>query len=174
MARARKVSHQAVEQYAQQHPAATQTEIGRVFSITQGSVGRILRRVGLTNTHRGVPRKETKPPKGTRFDRFGRVCPVQSAEVLYFFWDRHLQQLGLGESRGERLGRQRILYGYDGSRQALQDESATLPEEMDDYDPAIEAFTHSEQERAFESLEETPLSSLPLATESEDAGETCL
>jgi hypothetical protein len=175
MARARKVSHQAVEHYAQQHPGATQTEIGRVFSITQGSVGRILRRVGLTNTHRGVPRKETTLPRGTRFDRFGKVCPMQSQspEVQYFYWDRFLQQLGCGMSRGERLGRQRLLYGYDNSRQAVQDESATLPEELDDCDPAVEAFSR-ETEGITEPLEESPMALACSQPESTDFEDQCL
>ena len=166
MARARKVAHQAVEQYAQQHPDATQTEIGRVFSITQGSVGRILRRVGLTNTHRGVPRKETKPPKGTKFDCFGRVCPMsmQSPAVQYFHWNQYLQQLGLGESRGEKLGRHRILLGYDPRQQALQDESATLLEEEEEAEGVIEPLS---REHSIERY-------LPTSSESADAGETCL
>jgi hypothetical protein len=157
MARARKVSHQAVEHYAQQHPEATQTEIGRVFSITQGSVGRILRRVGLTNTHRGVQRKATLWPKGTRFDRFGRACPVQSAEVLYCFWDRYLQQLGCGMSRGEKLGRQRLLYGYDPLQQALQDESATLLDESEGVIEPIFREQHSIERYLPPTKSESPL-----------------
>lgn len=143
MARANKVDHKLVEQYAQQHPEATQAEIGRVFSIPRRSAGKILQRAGLTNTHRGVPRKAMKLPKGTLVDRFGQVCPMsmQSLEVQYFFWDRYLQQLGCGESRGEKLGRQRILYGYDQNRQVLHDESATLPEENDEYDQAVAILT---------------------------------
>ncbi len=43
MPRARKVDYKAVELYAEQHPEAVQTEIGRLFGITQGLVGRILR-----------------------------------------------------------------------------------------------------------------------------------
>jgi hypothetical protein len=159
MSRARKVDHKAVEQYAQQHPEAIQTDIGRVFGITQGSAGRILRRASLTNTHRGVRRKTTKLPKGTRFDRFGRVCPVQSPAVQYFFWDRYLQQLGFGVSRGEKLGRQRILYGYDPLQQALQDESATLVEE-------------DETEGVIEPLNRDPKVYLPV-TQSNDEGNVC-
>lgn len=120
MPRARKVDYKAVELYAQQHPEAVQTEIGRLFGITQGLVGRILRRASLTNTHRGVPRKGRKAPDGSR------------AEVAYFYWDRHLQTLGFGMRRGMRLGGKEILYGDGPSLQlqrALEDESAALPEE---------------------------------------------
>jgi hypothetical protein len=130
MARARKVDHKAVEQYAQQHPEATQVDIAKVFGFgDRGSVGRILRRANLTNTHRGVPRKASPPP-GTW------------AEQAYFYWDQHLQTLGLGMRRGERLNGALILTNYDPSRQGLKDESATLlPEEQDNYDPAVEALT---------------------------------
>jgi hypothetical protein len=152
MSRARKVDHKAVEQYAQQHPEAIQTDIGRVFGITQGSVGRILRRASLTNTHRGVPRKATKPPKGTW------------AECAYFYWDKYLERLGFGVSRGEKLGRQRILYGYDPLQQALQDESATLLEE-DESEGVIEPL----YEQC--SIERYLPATAPAST---DDGDTCL
>jgi hypothetical protein len=153
MPRARKVDYNAVALYAQQHPEAVQTEIGRVFGITQGLVGRILRRLDLTNTHRGKPRK-VDPPKGTW------------AEVAYFYWDRHLQELGFGMRRGDRLGGKELLYG-DGPalqlQQALQADSAALPEEEDEQS-IFEVLT---REHSIECC-------LPTSSESADAGEPCL
>jgi hypothetical protein len=166
MARAKKVDHKAVEQYAEQYPEATQSDIGRHFGIAQKSVSRILIRVGLTNKHRGIMRPAT-PPKGTK------------AEIQYFHWDRLLQRLGFGMSRAEKLGRHR-LFPYDQQRQHIQDGSVTLPEELDDYDHTIEAFnqpaledTLDESEESIEPLNREPMLSL-LVSESNDFEDACL
>jgi hypothetical protein len=131
MARKRTIDHSAVVQHAQQHPEATSHDMARVFGIDRGVVSRILRQAGVNTRGRGIGALRTvkKPPKGT------------PAEVSYFYWDRLLQRLGLGVCRGEKLGRQRLLLGYDPQRQALQDESATLREEEDDFDPALVPLT---------------------------------
>ena len=78
MPRKRKVSHAAVVKYAQKHPEMIQVDIGVHFGITQGSVGRILRAAGETNTHRGVCHR-SKPKKGQskkEFDWEQRLCKL--------------------------------------------------------------------------------------------------
>jgi hypothetical protein len=114
MPRKRKVNHKAVVKYAQKHPEAVQVAIGKHFGITQGSVGRILRAAGETNTHRGVCHRST---------------PKNGQSKQEFAWEKKLCQLGLGMDRGMRLGRQRIFYGYDPRKQAQLAESATQIEE---------------------------------------------
>jgi hypothetical protein len=105
---ARKFSHEAVVAYAIAHPTMFQAQIAAHFKTTQGRVSLILTSAGL---HRRLIGKSPK------------LKPNQT-EVEYE-WEKALHDAGLGMDRGLRLGRKRILYGYDAKKESPDDDSAT-------------------------------------------------
>jgi hypothetical protein len=106
--RKRKLSYEAVIAFAAANPTMIQAEIANAFATTQSRISHILREGGIHGVHSGRPLKQR---------------PGQSDEE--YKWEQILHDAGLGMDRGLRLQNQRILYGYDAAKAALDDSSAT-------------------------------------------------
>ncbi len=96
MAVNRKVAYEEIVTYVTEHPELTLTEIGQHFGLSQGSISRILRKVGQGRGHRGHGGRRPKRKPG-----------MTDEQAL---WEQKLHDAGLGVDRGLRIHNKRILY----------------------------------------------------------------
>jgi len=107
----RKIDYEAVATFSAAHPGMPQKEIAKEFHTTQGRICAIERAAGVRRKNGG---------------RAPKLKPGASEDRHY--WEITLSRLGLGMDVGLRLNGKRIFYGFELSKAASVNKSATIVE----------------------------------------------